>query len=239
MRHPVAAPPIPERIRTLAATATPTHVSVTGTDIPACPARGGVDTAGRPVLLVKPGEFLYGTATETLVTVDLVATRDLGGVQRPRGLLKVQGWTQDVPGEEARETAVAIAERCPDDDLLAALDGGTPKLLRLDIGRVIYLTGQESGLLDAGDYLASAPDPFLDTAERLIRHVNEAHREQLVQSMGRLTGENADDAWLWELDRYGATVRMRANELVRLPWPVPLPTRTAFEQAVTCLVCPH
>lgn len=239
MGHPITAPPIPERVRTLAATATPTHVSVTGTDVPAGPTRGGVDAAGRPVLLVKPGEFLHGTATETLVTVDLVATRDLGGVQRPRGLLKIQGWTQEVPDEEARETAVAIAERCPDDDLLAVLDGGEPKLLRLDIGRVIYLTGQESGFLDAGDYLASAPDPFLDLAERLISYVNEYRREQLVQSMEKLTEENSEDAWLWELDRYGATVRMRANQLVRLPWPTPLPTRTAFKRAVTCLICPH
>jgi hypothetical protein len=45
-------------------------------------------------------------------------------VERPRGLLKVQGWAAAVPAPEARETAVAIAERCPDEDLFAALKGG-------------------------------------------------------------------------------------------------------------------
>ncbi|MFD0888187.1 DUF2470 domain-containing protein, partial [Streptosporangium algeriense] len=73
--QPVAAPPIPERVRTLAATAAPTHVSLTGTDLPASPARGGVDGQGRPVLLVMPGEPLHDPLDEPVVTVDLAANR--------------------------------------------------------------------------------------------------------------------------------------------------------------------
>lgn len=239
MQHPVTAPPIPERIRTLAVGAAPTHVSVAGTDIPASPARGGVDPQGRPVLLVKPGEVLYGAADDTVVTVDLLATRELGGVQRPRGLLKVQGWAAAVPASEARETAVAIAERCPDEDLFAALEGGRPRLLRLDVAQVIYLTGQESGALDADDYLGATPDPFTDVAERMLHHVNESHRAQLRHAVGRLLGEPADDAWLWELDRYGATVKSGADRLIRLPWPSPATSGEALERALSCLVCPH
>ncbi|MEU7876772.1 hypothetical protein [Microbispora bryophytorum] len=91
MRHPVTAAPTPERVRTLAALAAPTHVSVAGSDVPTAAARGGVDGAGRPVLLVKPGETLYAAPPETLVTIDLTASREVGGVDRPRAPLKVRG----------------------------------------------------------------------------------------------------------------------------------------------------
>lgn len=239
MQHPVAAPPIPERIRTLAAVAAPTHVSVAGSGIPADATRGGVDTSGRPVLLVKPGEALYGTAEEAVVTVDLLATRELDGVDRPRALLKVLGWAQAVPAPEARETAVAIAERCPDEDLFTALEGGAPKLLRVDVAQVIYLAGQESGTLDAEDYLDAVPDPLLDVAERMLRHVNESHPAQLRHTIGRLLNEPAPDAWLWELDRFGATVKSGVDRLIRLPWPSPAATGEELERALACLMCPH
>ncbi|ETK37017.1 DUF2470 domain-containing protein [Microbispora sp. ATCC PTA-5024] len=238
MQHPVTAPPVPERVRTLAALAAPTHVSVAGSGIPASAARGGVDAAGRPVLLVGPDEVLHGLPPETLVTVDLTAVRAYGGEERPRGLLKVRGWTQPVPAAEVRATAVAIAERCPDEDLFAVVEGGGPELVRVDVCQVVYLTGGESGVLDAEDYLAAAPDPLLDAAERMVRHVNEAHREQLAGTVARLTGERVGDAWLWELDRYGATIRMGEDGLVRVPWPALAATPAALERALACLLCP-
>ncbi|MEV7802471.1 DUF2470 domain-containing protein [Microbispora sp. NPDC088329] len=238
MRHPVTAAPAPERVRTLAALAAPTHVSVAGSDVPAATARGGVDDRGRPVLLVKPGETLYAAPTETLVTVDLTASREVGGVERPRALLKVRGWTQPVPAAETRAAAVAIAEACPDEGLFAAVEGCGPALLRVDVCHVIYLTGQESGILDAESYLASAPDPLLPLAERMVRHVNESHLQQLRETAERLTGEPAQEVWLWELDRYGATLRPGPGHLVRVSWPSPVATPAALERALTCLMQP-
>ncbi|MFI7032089.1 DUF2470 domain-containing protein [Microbispora rosea] len=239
MRHPVTAAPIPERVRTLAALAAPTHVSVAGSGVPTAAARGGVDGRGRPVLLVKPGETLHGAPAETLVTVDLTASREVGGVERPRALLKVRGWTQPVPAAETRAAAVAIAEACPDEDLFAAVEGGGPALLRVDVCHVIYMTGQESGVLDAESYLASAPDPLLPLAERMVRHVNESHSRQLREAAERLTGGPAqEEVWLWELDRYGATLRPGPGHLVRVPWPAPVATPAALEHALACLMHP-
>ncbi|MFF4779533.1 DUF2470 domain-containing protein [Microtetraspora fusca] len=319
--HPVEAPPIAERIRTLAAVAAPTHVSVAGAPLSGA-ARGGVDAAGRPVLLVKPGEVLYDIADEVVVTADLVAIRDTGGRDRPRGLLKVQGWAQPVPDGEVRAAAVAIADRCPDDDLLAAVDaaerrtpprptntpeppvpplvpgppvapepsslsgfprpslvpepsdisqctrppnidepssvsereiasgpwgvpassgaGPAPRLLRVDVAQVVYLTGQESGVLDAENYLDASPDPFLDAAERILRHVNEWHRGQLALAIAHLLGEPVNtDVWLWELDRYGATVWSTPDRLIRLPWPSPAASAAEMEHALSCVMCPR
>ncbi|WP_433360156.1 DUF2470 domain-containing protein [Streptosporangium sp. CA-115845] len=238
--QPVTAPPIPERVRTLAAGATPTHVSITGGTSPAMPTRGGVDGAGRPVLLVLPGDPLYGARDEPVVTVDLTSNRSLGEHELARGLLKVQGWAQAVPVAEARRTAVAIAERCPDEALFEVLEGTNgPRLLRVDVGRVIYLTGPESGVLDAEEYLGAAPDPLMGEAERMLHHVNGAHRRQLEAALGSLLAEPVPGAWLWELDRFGATVRCGVEDptLIRLPWPSPMTDAESLEHAVRCLLC--
>ncbi|MGV9600861.1 DUF2470 domain-containing protein [Streptosporangium sandarakinum] len=252
MQHPVTAPPIPERIRTLAAAAAPTHVSFAGADRPAVPVRGGVDGAGRPVLLVRPGDPLYGARDEPAVTVDLVASRRLGGHETARGLLKVQGWAQAVPAAEAREAAVAIAGHCPDEalfdvleDLAAPAGGGrpegtgAPRLLRVDVGQVVYLTGGESGVVDAEDYLRAVPDPLSESAERMLAHVNDAHRQQLTDTLCSLLGAPVREVWLWELDRYGATVRHGADRpaLVRLPWSTPVACARSLEHAVHGLLC--
>ncbi|MFC4058877.1 DUF2470 domain-containing protein [Planomonospora corallina] len=240
MQHPVTAPPVPERVRTLAATAAPTHVSLAGTARPARRARGGVDRAGRPVLLVMPGDPLHGAREEPAVTVDLVANRSLGGTELPRGLLKVQGWVQAVPEHELRATAVAIADRCPDEALFEVLEGTAgPRLLRVDVGQVIYLTGPESGVLDAEEYLGAAPDPLAGVAERMVHHVNSAHRDRLTAALGALLAAPADDVWLWELDRFGATVRSGLEDpaLIRLPWPSPAGDAESLERALHCLLC--
>jgi hypothetical protein len=255
MRQPVAAPPAPERVRSLAALAAPTHVSLAGSALPAGAARGGVDGRGRPVLLVKPGEPLHALTgdDEAVVTVDLSCVRDLDGAARPRGLLKVQGWARAVPGNEIRRSAIEIAERCPDEDLFAVLerprDPAAPRLLHLDVGFVVYLTAQESGILDAETYLGAEPDPFLQDAERLLYHVNCAHRAALRPVAARLLGRPVGEVWLWELDRYGVTFREETPQdrgedagdptLIRVPWPSPAANRHTLEHALHRLLCGH
>ncbi|GAA1517614.1 hypothetical protein GCM10009677_58650 [Sphaerisporangium rubeum] len=236
----VTVPPISERVRGLALTAAPTHVSLDGT---AHTARGAVDEAGRPLLLVRPGEPLHTLRDEAVVTVDLTATRALAGIDHPRGLLKIQGWAEAVPEAGLRAAAVAVAARCPDESLFAAVenDPAGPRLFQVDVAQVIYLTGQESGMLDAEDYFGTGPDPLLEAAERMLAHVNGSHREQLHGALAVLLGHPVRDAWLWELDRYGVTVRSGVEDptLIRLPWPSPVTTPHALERALAAMLCPH
>ncbi|MFC4008825.1 DUF2470 domain-containing protein [Nonomuraea purpurea] len=229
--------PIPERVRTLAATASVAKLSVDGAP---APTRGGVDGRGRPVLLVLPGEPLHGLQGDALVAVNLTAMRQLGSVTHPRGLIEVQGWAEPVPEPEAREAAVAVATHSADESLFEALERfgepWAPRLLRMDVGQVVYLTGQESGLLDADDYLAATPDPLTETAEQVLAHVNSSHRPQLAAGVARQLGEQAGEVWLWELDRFGATVR--ADEaLVRFQWPAPANSQLCLETALRGLIC--
>jgi hypothetical protein len=256
---PLTSPPLPERVRTLAATAAASHVAEAGSNGPAAAARGGVDAAGRPVLLVKPGEPLHGLrpGEDAAVTVDLTATRRLGEAEQPRALLKVQGWAQPVPYDELRAAAVTVAEHYADEDLFTVLEraprpsrgpgpaADVPRLLRVDVAQVVFLTGQESGVLDADEYLEAAPDPLLPAAERMLEHVNTAHRDQVRMAARRLLDtpphEVCPDAWLWELDRFGVTLRTGLTDatLVRLPWPTPAVTAAALEHALRCLLCHH
>ncbi|WP_433442747.1 DUF2470 domain-containing protein [Nonomuraea sp. CA-141351] len=228
---------IPERVRTLAASASVAKLSVDGAP---SPARGGVDERGRPVLLVLPGEPLHGLREDAVVAVNLTAMRQLGSVTHPRGLIEVQGWAEAVPASEARAAAVAVAAHSADESLFDALEQfgerGAPRLLRLDVGQVVYLTGQESGLLDADDYLGAAPDPLTETAEQVLAHVNSSHRAQLTAGVSRQLGEQAGEVWLWELDRYGATVRVDES-LVRFPWPTPAHSGLCLETAMRGLLC--
>ncbi|MEV0595856.1 DUF2470 domain-containing protein [Nonomuraea cavernae] len=229
--------PIPERIRTLATTACVARLSVDGTP---APAQGGVDELGRPVLLVRPGEPLHGLCDDAVVAVNLTAMRRLGEIEHPRAMIEVQGWAQAVPFEQARAAAVSVSSHCPDEALFDALERygepGAPRLLRLDVGQVVYLTGQESGVLDADDYLDAVPDPLAETAERVLAHINDAHRPQLSGGVTRHLGEDAGEVWLWELDRYGATVRTD-DSLIRFPWPSPVHTGLCLETALRGLLC--
>ncbi|MFD1934455.1 DUF2470 domain-containing protein [Nonomuraea mangrovi] len=237
---PLAAPPLPERIRTLAATSRAAQLVVDGVR---CPVSGAADSRGRPVLLVRPGEVLHGLRGDAVVSVSLAATRRLGEVEHPRGLIEVQGWAEAVPEDEAREAAVAISAHSADEGLFEALERygspEAPRLLRLDVGQVVYLTGEESGTLDADEYLDASPDPLAEVAEQVLAHVNGSHRPQLAAGVGRLLGLPAESAWLWELDRYGATVRLGDDDpaLVRFPWPVPAGTGLCLETALRAILC--
>ncbi|MFC7587061.1 hypothetical protein ACFQYP_27555 [Nonomuraea antimicrobica] len=54
--------------------------------------------------------------------------------------------------------------------------------------------------------------------------------------MARQLGERADEVWLWELDRFGATVRVDES-LVRFPWPTPARSSLCLETALRGLLC--
>ncbi|MFI6480821.1 DUF2470 domain-containing protein [Nonomuraea sp. NPDC050663] len=230
-------PPLAERIRTLAHTASATKVTVD--DVP-YPVSGAVDDRGRPVFIVRPGETLHRMPEDCVVALTLCATRMLGETAHPRGTLEVQGWVQAVPENEVRDAAVAVAAQCADEGLFEAIERygapDAPRLLRLDVGQVVYLTGDDSGILDADEYLDATPDPLAETAERVIAHINGSHRTQLSLGMARLLGRPAGQVWLWELDRHGATVRVDAT-LVRVAWDRPAQSGRCLETALRGLLC--
>ncbi|WP_242454338.1 DUF2470 domain-containing protein [Bailinhaonella thermotolerans] len=233
-------------MRTLAADAVPTRLALADAPSALVGARGAVDRAGRPLLLLKPGEPLrsaLNAACDAAVTVNLAVTRRIGDEERPRALLRIQGWAAPVPAPERREAAVLIAERHPDEDLFLALEypgePAFPLLARVDVATVMYVAGRDHGTLDAEDYLAAEPDPIAGAAERMLAHVNESHRESLAHAMTHALRRPAPPAevWLWELDRFGATVQVGPDQ-IRFPWPEPATCPRALEHALQTLLTP-
>ncbi|GLU46098.1 DUF2470 domain-containing protein [Nocardiopsis ansamitocini] len=232
MRQP--SPSAIERVRSLAATATPTTAALADDPGTRFSVRGAVDHAGRAVLLIDEGHPLHEVLRETrhgcadlAISVDLSALRHVGQTPTVRARLWCEGWVSVVPAGERREAALAIWEQVPDDELLAAVDHDptprTPLLARVEPAMVIYDTYDDSGVIDGGAYLEAAADPLVETAESLIGHVNDCHRDELGAALRHVPNAPEGSAWLWELDAHGATLWVqpylsRRPVLVRLPW---------------------
>ncbi|WP_158562783.1 DUF2470 domain-containing protein [Marinitenerispora sediminis] len=149
-----------------------------------------------------------------------------------------------VPAGERREAALAVWERVPDEELLAAVDhpptaGGwdAPLLARVEPATVLYETYDSAGVIDGGDFRAAEPDPLTGAAERIIGHVNDCHRDELGAALGQVPAAPEGAAWLWELDRHGLTLWVAPYDrgrpvLVRLPWSDPARSACDLERGL-------
>lgn len=246
MRPPC--PSVVERIRSLATTATPTTVALADNPSARFSVRGAVDHAGRAVLLVGTGHPLHEALRATrhgradlAIGVDLSALRHVGQTPTVRARLWCEGWVSAVPAGERRDAALAVWERTPDEDLIAAVGHdstpGAPLLARVEPAMVVYDTYDAAGIIDGGTYRAARPDPLTGAAERIIAHVNDCHRDALAAAARGVPDVPEGTAWLWELDSHGATLWVapfggRAPLLVRLPWSAPVTGRRQLERAL-------
>ncbi|GAA3734571.1 hypothetical protein HDA32_003871 [Spinactinospora alkalitolerans] len=253
MRQP--SPSAIERVRSLAATATPTTAALADDPSARFSVRGAVDHAGRAVLLLDADHPLhealratrYGRA-DLAVGVDLSALRHVGQTPTVRARLWCEGWVSAVPADERREAALAVWEGTPDEGLLAAVDNDptpdAPLLARVEPAMVIYDTYDDAGIIDGDAFLAAPPDPLTRTAERIIAHVNDCHRDELGAVLRDVADAPEGAAWLWELDGHGATLWVtpygeggrHRPVLVRLPWSAPATAPCELERALHGLI---
>ncbi|MQA93197.1 MAG: DUF2470 domain-containing protein [Streptosporangiales bacterium] len=223
------------RIRSLAALAVPTAANPMGGSAGGTTVTGAVDASGRPVLLVRPRDALYPMLMETRaggqdvpVSVDMRTVRTLGDIPTVRGRLWFQGWAAPVPPDAAHDAALAVWERSPSAELLAAVDAADPRgepaalLATVEPAMVVYDTYDASGTVEGDVYLEADPGPLVEPAERIIAHVNACHRDVLTRAVHAISGPDTGEAWLWELDGGGATVWVEHGPerpmLIRLPW---------------------
>ncbi|GAB3205557.1 DUF2470 domain-containing protein [Marinactinospora thermotolerans] len=225
-----------ERVRSLAATATPTAVALADDPDTRFSASGAVDRVGRVVLLIGTDHPLHGALREVSrgstgprAGVDLCAIRHVGRTPTVRARLWCEGRVSEVPAHERRQAALAIWERHPDEGLLAAVDNDPtpdgPLLACIEPDVVVYDTYDDAGVIDGAAFRAARPDPLTLPAERILARVNDRHRDELSASLRDVPDVPQGRAWLWELDGFGATlwVSPYASDrpvLVRLPWNV-------------------
>jgi hypothetical protein len=246
MRSPC--PSAIERVRSLAATATPT--AATSADYPGTcfSVRGAVDHAGRAVLLVEAGDPLHGALRERrhdgadlAVDVELRALRHVGRTPTVRAHLWCRGWVSAVPGGERREAALTVAARHPDEGLLAAVEhhptADAPLLVRVEPETVMYHTYDAAGVIDGAAFRAARPDPVTAAAEHILGHVNDRHRDELSAALRHLPDAPEGAAWLWELDARGATLWVNPADggrpaLIRVPWSATITAPCQLERAL-------
>ena len=81
------------------------------------------------------------------------------------------------------------------------------------------------GWVAAEDYRQAEPDPLADSAEGIIRHMNEDHADALVKLAQVHVGIEAAQAQMTAVDRLGFHVRLKTAEGMR-------GARIAFTRAV-------
>lgn len=94
---------------------------------------------------------------------------------------------------------------------------------RLDPAELYFVGG--FGVMDwvsPADYAAAAPDPLAETAESILRHLNDDHAPALLTLARTASAEPADEATIVSIDRLGFRLRLSAGDrmnAVRLSFP--------------------
>jgi hypothetical protein len=150
------------------------------------------------------------------------------------------GWLAPVIERERQAVALHIWERHPDEALLDAVEAAGSRsalLARLDIAEVAYDSTEGSAEIDLESFAAAEPDPVHASAYQIRSHINRNHLGELAVLARAACGTPPGAAWMWELDRFGATLLVRRGSLdgdpdhvlVRIPWLLPVDSAEGLE----------
>jgi putative heme iron utilization protein len=171
----------------------------------------GLDTAGRPTLLVSSMAM---------------HTQNLGADPRASLLVAQPGWTED-PLAGARATLLGEVRRLDDPAVRTAYLERHPSarswvdfedfaFYRMEVSDLYYVAGFGAmGWVAAADYLAASPDPLVDVEAAIVEHMNADHADALVTYCRHYAGVAADAATLTGVDRMGFRVRARVGDRFR------------------------
>lgn len=220
-------PTAAERVRTLVESDASAVLVVPGAEpvehLAGAPAARTVTPDG-DVLLLMPGDSPAARAATHAQDDDVVAVIEITDVapvavpHRIRGRGWVGGWLTPVREQAEREAGIALlAERGAAAGALGADDPAGPgsgwTLLRLEVGEasVEDLRGAED--VEADEFAAAAPDPFVRHETELLQHLASAHGD-LVRGLCALLDRSCAPACTAggaavpvALDRFGLRVR--------------------------------
>lgn len=174
----------------------------------------GLDASGNPTFLVS---------TMAMHTQNLIAT--------PRASLLV---TQSSSDEEAlgasRVTLIGNVSKVPEADLADVrtryltwhpngknwVDYDDFSFYRMEIVDVYYVGGFGlMGWVSAVEYYATRPDPLADSANEIIRHMNEDHADALSLLAKKILGVESQHVAMTSVDRLGFNVHIQMPDGTR------------------------
>lgn len=171
-------------------------------DVPYAPVPAhATDPDGRPLLLV---EAASPVAAALRAEPDLPAVLQIGDVapvpfpDRVRGRAWLHGWLVEVPAAARRRAAAVLARLHPRPEVLGiraagrnAYGTGPWRLLALEVAEVEIEDPWGGATVEAEEYAAAAPDPFVVVEAGVLSHLDGHHRDELAALVRGLVGGRA------------------------------------------------
>jgi putative heme iron utilization protein len=198
-----------ERSRTLMTSKAFGSLATMSTECPGFPFGSlvgyAVDDIGRPMLLLSQiAEHSRNMAANPAASL-MVTEHDGGNNLLALARVTLVGECRKVSGDEHEACLDRYMQAHPSAFYSAFKDFA---IWRLEVDNVRYVGGfGRMSWVTAEQYRDAEPDPLLDSAERIITHMNEDHSDALVdycRAFGRV--ENLASAEMVGVDRYGMDV---------------------------------
>lgn len=204
-------------------------------------------TAGGDLLLVVPSDGELMTAVRCSPQGDLpclltLTDRAPVALREPiRAQLWISGWLTPVHRADQAAAILAFADVSPAEVLLDV--GRSASLLRLDYADLVLGESGPTVEVTPEQYAAASPDPLVAVEADAVRHLEQAHPQELAVLRSRLPDDCAgpdDVVRPLGLDRWGLRFRierLRGCRDVRLSFAGPLSCPAELGEAMRRLLC--
>lgn len=239
-------PTLAEKARTLTYMGGPSTLSTMSRKHPGYPFGSlmpyGLTEAGEPTFLISSmamhtRNVLKDPHATLLITQATDSPNPLGA-----GRISLMGQVHLVEGENAiREVATNYLKRNP--SAQNWMHFGDFKFFQLELIDVYFVGGfGVMGWIDPVEFKAAKPDPLADFADGIITHMNQDHRDSMIEMAKHYSGLSAVDAEMTAVDRLGFNLRVQTEEGMkgsRIAYPRPIESsddiRSVFVEMVKAI----
>jgi len=193
----------------------------------------GLTEQGEPTFLISSmamhtRNILEDPRATLLVVHDSGSPNSLGA-----GRISLMGLVQLVEGEHAlRVVAAEYLQRNP-----AAqnwMHFGDFKFFQMAVMDVYFVGGfGVMGWISADDFHAAQPDLLAESADAIMQHMNEDHRDSMILMAQYYGGLTAQDAEMTSVDRLGFNLKVMTEQGVkgsRITYPSPIESNNRVRQ---------
>jgi hypothetical protein len=171
----------------------------------------GLDVQGRPIFLISTmamhTQNILGDPRASLLVTQSGTDGDPLGAARAT----LMGNVGLVPKAELSEARSLYLERY--ENSKHWVDFEDFRFYRMDLIDVYYVGGfGVMGWVAAMEYEQAQPDPLVDSASRIIEHMNADHRDAMILMAKEFAKVEAQDATMTGVDRLGFQVRLKTTE---------------------------
>jgi heme iron utilization protein len=210
----VPEPSLAERARTLASLGRIGSLSTHSRKFPGFPFGSimpyATDDRGRPVFFISSMAMHTQNLQQDPRASLLIPDPDVSGDPLGAARLTLLGSVAGAPAEEVRDLYLSRYENAKYWQAFTDF-----AYYRLEVSEVYYIGSfGVMGWVSAEDYRSALPDPLVQAAAGIIRHMNADHAEALQLIARRFAGEDADEAAMTAVDRLGFHLRLKSGDRI-------------------------